>query len=131
MVGSSRVWGHEARSKLVPPYTGGDPGFATLTPSAQVPATVGALGYSTVQAKAGPPGAYTPRRETMKNKNKIQCHPVVSAAKTQGVGRRGEMDEGQWGSTKMPDQSSNWSRSSETRKIKATITAKRSPRRTL
>lgn len=66
-----------------PPYTGVDPGFATLIHLA----SSGLWDIALYEPKTCPPGAYTPvRRETMKNENRIQCHDVLSAAKKYSAG---------------------------------------------
>ena len=83
MMGSSRVWGHEARSKPDSSYTEGDPGFATLIHLA----SSGLRETALYEPETCPSGAYMlVRRETMKNENRIQCPEVVNAAKKYSAG---------------------------------------------
>ena len=83
MVGSSRVWGHEARSKRDSPYTEGDPGFATLIHLA----SSGLWETAQYEPETRPSGAYMPvRRETIKNENRIQCPEVVNGEKKYSAG---------------------------------------------
>lgn len=72
--GKQQGLGHEAGSDLLPPYTGGDPGFVTLTHLACGPAAVWARDAALYKPSRG---LHSVGRETIMNKNKIQCLKVV------------------------------------------------------